>query len=194
MTKALFKPQNSISVANYVVKTDQKKQLEITNLKMQKVLFFLQGYFLTKYQTKLIKGNFTKWKYGPVQKEVYSAFRYTDNGYYPTYKIEKPAAVIKVKKDNVICYEPLLDKNLIPDLPQFEQLIGTLTKTPADNLIQMSRDYDNWAEDKSKVYHNKELIYQPNEIKTCFDHNKAKFKLKAGKNKTITKNDDDLEL
>lgn len=194
MTKALFKPQNSISVANYVVKTDQKKQLEITNLKMQKVLFFLQGYFLSQYQTKLIKGNFIKWKYGPVQKEVYSAFRYTDNGYYPTYKIEKPAVVIRAKKMHVVCYEPLLDKNLIPDLPQFEQLIGTLTKIPADNLIQMSRDYDNWAEDKSKVYNNKELIYQPKEIVTCFEHSQSKFKLKDDKNKTNSKNDDELEL
>ena len=189
MTKALFKPQNSISVANYVVKTDQKKQLEITNLKMQKVLFFLQGYFLTKYQTKLIKGNFTKWKYGPVQKEVYSAFKLNQ-----AFPIKKPALVIKSVPMDIISYEPLLDKNLIPNVSQFEQLIGTLTKTPADNLIQMSRDYDNWTEDKAKVYNNKELIYQPNEIKACFNNHKAEFKLNDGKNKTSIKNNDDLEL
>lgn len=189
MTKALFKPQNSISVANYVVKTDQKKQLEITNLKMQKVLFFLQGYFLSQYQTKLLKGNFTKWKYGPVQKEVYSAFKLNQ-----AFPIKKPAVVVKSVPMDIVSYEPLLDKNLIPDVTEFEQLIGTLTKIPADNLIKMSRDYDNWAEDKSKVYHNKELIYQPNEIKACFNNHKAEFKLKDDKNKTNSKSNDELEL
>lgn len=189
MTKALFKPQNSISVANYVVKTDQKKQLEITNLKMQKVLFFLQGYFLSQYQIKLLKGNFTKWKYGPVQKEVYNAFKLNQ-----AFSIKKPAVVVKSVPMDIVSYEPLLDKNLIPNLSQFEQLIVTLTKIPADNLIKMSRDYDNWAEDKAKVYHNKELIYQPTEIKACFNNHKAEFKLKADKNKTNSKGNDELEL
>lgn len=178
-----------LAVANYIVKLDNKNDLPITNLQLQKVLFFLKGYSLSKQQLELNAGNFTKWKYGPVEKDVYGAFKL--NRAFP---IKKPATVVEATPSTINSYEPFLDLSLIPDLTEFEQLTQKLTKMPADQLIKMSRDYPNWEKDKPKVYAGQELKYSQNEIKTCFDNNQAEFGLAENKSIKIDKNTDDLEL
>lgn len=161
-----------LAAANYIIKLDSKSGLPITNLQLQKVLFFLQGYSLSKQQTELIAGDFTKWKYGPVEKDVYGAFKF--NRAFP---IKKPATVVENTPNDIICYEPAFDLSSIPDLSEFDQLTQKLTKMPSDQLIKMSQDYLNWEKDKPKLDTDQELKFSQNEIKTCFDNNKNEFKL-----------------
>lgn len=189
MNKKKYEIKDPLAVANYIVKLDNKNNLPITNLQLQKVLFFLQGYSLSKQQTELIAGNFTKWKYGPVEKDVYGAFKL--NRAFP---IKKPATVVENTPSDIICYEPALDLSSIPDLTEFNQLTQKLTKMSSDKLIKMSRDYPNWEKDKLKVYADQELKFSQNEIKTCFDNNQAEFDLTKNKSIKIDKNTDDLEL
>ncbi|WP_394981152.1 Panacea domain-containing protein [uncultured Helicobacter sp.] len=47
----------------------------ISNLKMQKLLYYAQGHFLAIYQTPLFSERIEAWKYGPVVKEVYDRFK-----------------------------------------------------------------------------------------------------------------------
>lgn len=70
-----FQPQNTIKVANFIIELAKKNKKNVTNLQLQKILFFLQGYSLSHFRTPLIDGKFSKWKYGPVQEEVYHLFR-----------------------------------------------------------------------------------------------------------------------
>ena len=189
MNDIRYKAKDPLAVANYIVKLDNKNNLPITNLQLQKVLFFLQGYSLSKQQTELIAGDFTKWKYGPVEKDVYGAFKL--NRAFP---IKKPATVVENTSNDIICYEPALDLSSIPDLTEFNQLTQKLTKMSSDKLIKMSRDYPNWEKDKPKVYADQELKFSQDEIKICFDNNQAEFDLTKNKSIKIDKNTDDLEL
>ena len=66
---ASLKTQEPIAVANFVINLANRNQMLVTNLQLQKILFFLQGYTLSKYQVGIVKGSFSKWQYGPVQKK-----------------------------------------------------------------------------------------------------------------------------
>lgn len=46
----------------------------ISNLKMQKLLYYAQGYFLALYKTPLFEDKIEAWKYGPVVKSIYDKF------------------------------------------------------------------------------------------------------------------------
>ena len=70
-----LKIQEPIAVANFVINLVNENKLSVTNLQLQKILFFLQGYTLSKYQVGIVNGSFSKWQYGHVQKNVYCTFR-----------------------------------------------------------------------------------------------------------------------
>lgn len=171
MTKALFTPCDPISVANYVVKLVNKNKLTISNLQLQKVLFFLEGYIETQYHAKLMRGAFTKWKYGPVQTEVYSAFKD-----YDAFAIKQLASKRQIKRNGgVDFYEPIFNATKVANSYVFEQLTLALSQVPFDTLTAMSRKYGNWKRDYHKLFTDKVLVFSPKEIVTCFDRNKEQL-------------------
>ena len=48
----------------------------VSNLKLQKMLYFLDINFLINFDKKLIDEDFEAWQYGPVQKEVYDKYSF----------------------------------------------------------------------------------------------------------------------
>lgn len=50
----------------------------ISNLKLQKLLYYAQGYHLAIYDKPLFDNDILAWTYGPVVKEVY--YEYSNNG------------------------------------------------------------------------------------------------------------------
>ena len=70
------KSYRAIDVANYVIKIAKENSIDdITNLKLQKILYFLQTAFLIKNNKSLINENFERWDYGPVVPEAYHLFK-----------------------------------------------------------------------------------------------------------------------
>lgn len=58
----------------YIVQENYEAGDIISNLKMQKLLYYAQGYFLASYKTPLFLDRIEAWKYGPVVKSVYDRF------------------------------------------------------------------------------------------------------------------------
>lgn len=50
----------------------------ITNLKLQKLLYYAQGYFLAKKGAPLFNDNILAWEHGPVVRNVYNIYK--ENG------------------------------------------------------------------------------------------------------------------
>lgn len=63
---------NIFSVVNFIIKTSTG----VTNLKLQKVLYYLQLFHLGKYGKPLFENVIEAWSYGPVIPEVYYAFKH----------------------------------------------------------------------------------------------------------------------
>lgn len=70
-----FEKQTPMAVANYAISYAKEKEIPISNLQLQKVLYYLQASFLYEYSQELFEGKFERWDYGPVQLEVYNAYR-----------------------------------------------------------------------------------------------------------------------
>jgi len=65
--------------ASLIAYTFVKKGIDegkfVTQMKLQKLVYFAQGYHLVKYHKPLIKENFQAWKYGPVIPDIYRDFK-----------------------------------------------------------------------------------------------------------------------
>lgn len=71
---------NAIDVANWFL-NENRKQMNfedsefMTNLKLQKLLYYAQGCYLAQKGESLIKEDFLAWEHGPVVRTIYDRFR-----------------------------------------------------------------------------------------------------------------------
>jgi len=67
-------------VAKYIIRSFHEKGDLITNLKLQKLLYYVQGWHLGIYNEPLFSEELQAWVHGPVQPAVYKEYKkYTWN-------------------------------------------------------------------------------------------------------------------
>lgn len=67
-------------VANAILDRAEEYGRPLTNLDLQKIVYFMHGHYLRKTGKPLVSTEFEAWTYGPVSKIVYDAFkRYEDS-------------------------------------------------------------------------------------------------------------------
>ena len=96
---------SAINIADYIIANYPRD--DMTNLKLQKLLYFAQGYYLAKTGRPLFIEDILAWKYGPVVREVYKKFNS-----YVSLPIKKPSSddVIKLDKENNIEAYMIIEK------------------------------------------------------------------------------------
>jgi uncharacterized phage-associated protein len=106
----------------------------ITNLTLQKLLYFAHGMYLASTGSPLVGGYFEAWTYGPVHPQVYGAFKRAKNG-----AIHFRA----VRKDYVtgtsLAVAPItssIAKKITADV------VGALGKLPTTRLVALSHAAD----------------------------------------------------
>ena len=71
-------PYDPRAVANLlldIAASEEVGGLPISNLALQKLLYFAHGLFLIRTRQPLVQGGFEAWTYGPVHPAVYQAFK-----------------------------------------------------------------------------------------------------------------------
>lgn len=66
-----------LQAATYIAHLAHQDGKEFSHLKIQKLLYYSQGWHLALYDKPLIAGEFQAWVRGPVNKEVYDHFNKT---------------------------------------------------------------------------------------------------------------------
>lgn len=66
----------AMDVAAHVVNRCIDLDMPVSNLKLQKMLYFLEINFLINFDKNLIDEDFEAWQYGPVLKEVYDKYSF----------------------------------------------------------------------------------------------------------------------
>ena len=66
---------NAIDVARYIVAYFHECEDPITNLKLQKLLYYVQGWHLAIEDKEAFPENFQAWVHGPVIREIYDKFK-----------------------------------------------------------------------------------------------------------------------
>lgn len=72
---------NAICLSDYVISLFEERNVAITNLKLQKVLYYIQGYFYKCFGKEAFSEDLCNWQYGPVVPVVY--YEYNSNGSLP---------------------------------------------------------------------------------------------------------------
>lgn len=67
-------------IARYIITEFQGAEDLITNLKVQKLLYYIQGWHLGLYQTSVFEEDFEAWVHGPVVREVYDEYKFYNGG------------------------------------------------------------------------------------------------------------------
>ncbi|EGK8008461.1 DUF4065 domain-containing protein [Campylobacter lari] len=83
---------NALDLAKYIL---YKSDKDLSNLELQKTLYFTELDYIKKFDKHLINDDFEAWKYGPVARDVYCEYRN-----YGANSIDKPNEEIQLNLDN----------------------------------------------------------------------------------------------
>ncbi|MBC7652796.1 MAG: SocA family protein [Deinococcales bacterium] len=67
--------ENSLAIANYFVKKSLDEGIELTPMKLLKLVYIAHGWYLGINDEPLVNEGVQAWKYGPVIPTVYQEFR-----------------------------------------------------------------------------------------------------------------------
>ena len=74
--------ENVYSIADYFVKLGQDQEDSISNMKLQKLMYYAQGYYMKNNDgKKLFSNNIEAWEHGPVIRDIYT--KYSNCGSMP---------------------------------------------------------------------------------------------------------------
>jgi putative zinc finger/helix-turn-helix YgiT family protein len=65
-----------VEVADYILRVFHHYEEHVTHLKLQKLLYFSQAWFLAFYGRPLFEEDFIAWEYGPVARSIYDRFKH----------------------------------------------------------------------------------------------------------------------
>lgn len=89
---------NELDIAKYVIYMSYKQGEYMTNLRLQKILYFLQLVFLDIYNKPCFDGRMEAWDLGPTIPDIYKYYEKYGTQFLPPEKTSKNIAIKKKKK------------------------------------------------------------------------------------------------
>ena len=133
----------AVKVAEYIIYEAQKRKNPVTNTKLQKLLYFVQGSYLAKHNKKAFEDNIIAWKYGPVVKDIY--YKYSLYGAEPIITVKKYDSKISLMLINAIdiVLESFLDINQTDLIEETIKPGSPWSYTDIDDVISVEdiKDY-----------------------------------------------------
>lgn len=156
---------NPTAVSNFVVNYANGKNHKLTNLKLQKILFFLQAAFLVDCDSTLMDVEFSRWQYGPVSSDVY--FNFNNRG---ASQITEPATVLNLEKFSFS--EPKLENIPKAVEKKMQQCLDSLLPLSASELVKKTHEESIWSDFKEEIAHRMAPNYTNEEIREYFNGHK----------------------
>ena len=122
-------PLDPRSVANYLLEIKKPRQ-NLTNLALQKIVYFLHGQYLSWSGNPLISGSFVAWEFGPVHTVLYSSFKS-----FGSNPIDKPAKKVNMVTGEAQSVDPIVDEEIAEFLQHFGRLYLDYS---AGRLVELS--------------------------------------------------------
>lgn len=113
-------------IASYVIDWCQRNNKSITNLRLQKLLYFLQGEYCLIRDDRLLKDDFYAWQLGPVIPKIYEEY-----SVFSSYDI---SVVSENEFDNIY----ISDKVLI------NMILNAYSNLSTWELVEKSHHEDPW--------------------------------------------------
>lgn len=117
----------ALSVASYIIQRCNSQNKTISNLKLQKILYFVQAEFLVTKNQPCFAEEIQAWDFGPVVPIVYQKYKVFGGANIPV--------LGKFKKDTIISK---YDQNLINDI------MDECTQYPTSILVKITQHQTPW--------------------------------------------------
>lgn len=121
----------ALQLAKYIVSFAQSKGEPITNLKLQKLLYYAQGWHLAFFGSTLFDESIQAWVHGPVVPSVYAHFK--GYGYNPI-PVHPRAIVLTKELENFL-----------------SELLLTYLRFDAFSLEKMTHEEKPWQEARGSI-------------------------------------------
>lgn len=119
----------ALDVAKYILYKCTQDDSPISNLQLQKILYFLQVYFLQNKRYALFSEEIEAWQFGPVVRNVY--YQYCGFGSLDIYETESPS--IKFSEEEKVAIDKIIIEKR--ELSPWQLVDETHTKGKAWDLV-----------------------------------------------------------
>lgn len=148
---------NVLDVCRHVINYSNEHDYGISNLKLQKILYFIQAYFLTnkKDHTSCFNEKIEAWDFGPVVPEAYYEYKQYGSGDIPTVE-----SYFQFDEDDVWNIKRVVfDDSIIKDKDKIliDKVIDKFSDYSATDLVSLTHRQSPWID----AY----VPHQNNEIK-----------------------------
>ena len=162
---------SALELASYIVREMNLRELYLDHLKLQKLLYYINVFWMDKFGVTATTENTEKWQLGPVIKEVYTEFKV--NGSYPI--TEVPKKIVFNQDSFFIKYESIKT----PALKEHEaelinEVLDIYGKKGSFELVDETHEHTPWKSLESQIvqegvrdliYSNEDFLLVANEIK-----------------------------
>ncbi len=123
---------NVLDIAKYVIASYWKSGTKITNLKLQKILYYIQGYSYKFCDDAAYPEQISKWPYGPVVPTAYFE-----------YNMYRSSAIAEVSDDELTHIIKYLNNNK-PLKNVIDKVIDKTIPMSAAELVNKTHEEDPW--------------------------------------------------
>lgn len=131
-----------VDAAKHIIYLASKDNyFSLTPLKLQKLLYYSQGFSYVWYNQPIFKDEFEAWQYGPVNREIYNKYK-------------------KYGQNRIPSYEGEVADSLLEEIDVLESVWDNLKRYSAFDLVKMTHKEEPWikANRESNVYIDNESI------------------------------------
>lgn len=135
---------NVLDVSRYIINYSNKKDYGISNLKLQKILYFVQAYFLIQTCSPCFKEKIEAWDFGPVVPKAYCEYKQYGCSDIPTTK-----SFIMIDKDNIWNSKRVEFKEIAildDDKSLIDKVVDKFSEYSATDLVELSQHQTPWID------------------------------------------------
>lgn len=159
-----------MDIANYLIYLANQAEKNITNLKLQKILYFVNAkYLVDNSGAPLMTEKFERWAYGPVMYKVYSNFRN-----FGSRAITEPAGIYIFKNADPFAaeFKPFDPESISENVKQTAKCVfDTLIDKDPFKLVEYTHKESIWSDYKEAIKNREAPEYENKELYVYFIKN-----------------------
>ena len=133
---------DALTITDYIILYYKNRNYGVSNLKLQKILYFLQALFLIKKDCELFDEEIEAWGFGPVIPSVYRKYMQFGCMDIPTKDID----------------EPFIDNETKTIIDSFLEKVKDMSSTYLTDITLHQKPWtQNYIKDKKKIIPKKEI-------------------------------------
>ncbi len=137
---------NVLNVARYVINYSNQQDYGISNLRLQKLLYFIQAHYLTctDSDSPCFSDEIEAWDFGPVIPAVYHEFKRFGSGNIPTIT----SYIVFDDKDIWSAHSVEFDNESIPkcDQEKINKVVDKFSSYSTTSLVSLTHNQRPWKE------------------------------------------------